>query len=324
MLKHGQRLQVLMVEKFSINGESKMEENNKTFIVAKEGYKPMMLLPEKLKEMVSNAEIKGDDLIFHESIKVWTRARFVKGLRSLIAKLEASSTAEGEDSDEDFLDDLLDESGVSEEEIQNKSHPENSKKSELPPILAAVVAARNENNNGSFHERAVNDALNQSLGRMGLRDIASSDRYPEIKLPPASEVKKYVQYGIIGCFLLLLLYYFYPRSKGEATMATEYIHGKISMDGEPLKIGSIVVKGPDGKEVFGYVEPGGTYKVENPPLGKLKFKFFATPVYHMYVKGQKKEDNKKTATTKFETFDNDIGCEYQGGRKHFDLSLISK
>ena len=69
------------------------EDKSLHLIVAKEGSKPLILSPENLKEMILRGEIKGDDLIYRDNLKVWTKARDVKGLRSLIARLEAKLDA---------------------------------------------------------------------------------------------------------------------------------------------------------------------------------------------------------------------------------------
>lgn len=306
------------------------EEKRLDFIVAKEGNKPLILSPEKLKELVSKGEIKGDDLIFRENLKVWTKARYVKGLRSLIAKLESSSLVEGADSEDDLIDDLLNDIDAEEEKTVPKESIENQKTSELPPALASIVAARNAKINS--HAPSVDtgeSGINHAISKMRSGEIGS-EKYPEIKLPSSSTVKTYVQYGIIGCFLLVLLYHFFPRSNGEVITATEYLHGGITLNGEPLRNGSIVVMGSDGKEVYGFIEPRGTYRVEDPPRGFLKMKIISFPPPPTGTVEPKKEAKAKakekttSPLAKYASYENEISIDYQGGKKVFDLKLSSK
>ena len=305
-------------------------EKRLDFIVAKEGSKPLILSAEKLKELVSRGEIKGDDLIFRENLKVWTKARYVQGLRSLIARLETSSTGEEEDSEDDLIDELLNDISAEEEKLSAKESNENQKTSELPPALASMVSTKNAKNNSATTSIEKSESgINQAISRMRSRELGS-EKYPEIKLPNSSTVKTYVQYGIIGCFLLILLYHFFPRSSGEVITTTEYLHGDITLNGEPLRNGSIVVMGSDGKEVYGFIEPKGTYRVENPPRGILKMKIVSFPPPPSGTMEPKKESKAKakektnSPLAKYASFENEISIDYQGGKKVFDLKLSSK
>ncbi|MFZ9794392.1 MAG: hypothetical protein ACO3F3_18855 [Gemmataceae bacterium] len=305
-------------------------EKRLDFIVAKEGNKPLILSPEKLKELVSRGEIKGDDLIFRENLKVWTKARYVKGLRSLIARLETSSTGEEEDSEDDLIDELLNDFKTENEPEFNQKENENLKNTEYPPALAGMAVAKNfksqwENTSTQASEKGID----QAISRMRSSEIGS-EKYPEINLPNSSTVKTYVQYGIIVCFLMVLLYHFFPRSTGEVITATEYLHGAISLNGEPLRNGSIVVMGSDGKEVYGFIEPKGTYRVEDPPRGILKMKIVSFPPPPSGTMEPKKESKAKlkektiSPLAKYASFENEISIDYQGGKKVFDLKLSSK
>ena len=306
------------------------DEKRLDFIVAKEGNKPLILSPEKLKELVSRGEIKGDDLIFRENLKVWTKARYVKGLRSLIARLETSSTGEEEDSEDDLIDELLNDIKTENEPEFIQKENKNLKNTELPPALAGMAVAKNFKSQWENTSTQANEnGIDQAISRMRSSEIGS-EKYPEINLPNSSTVKTYVQYGIIGCFLMVLLYHFFPRSTREVITATEYLHGGISLNGEPLRNGSIVVMGSDGREVYGFIEPKGTYRVEDPPKGILKFKIIPFPPPPPGMAEPKKETKGKAKEkainplAKYASFENEISIDFQGGKKLFDLKLIAK
>jgi len=89
------------------------KEERKDFIVARENQKPLVVSREKLVLLVKELEINGEDLIYCDKQKVWKKARNVKGLRSLIARLETGLNDDSSDPDqdigqeEDLLDDIL-------------------------------------------------------------------------------------------------------------------------------------------------------------------------------------------------------------------------
>ena len=66
-----------------------MNEPNKKFngfIIAKEGYKPLIVSGEALKKLAKKGKLRADDLVFCDFQKVWKKARHVKGLRTFFAK----------------------------------------------------------------------------------------------------------------------------------------------------------------------------------------------------------------------------------------------
>ena len=181
------------------------EEKRLDFIVAKEGNKPLILSPEKLKELVSKGEIKGDDLIFRENLKVWTKARYVKGLRSLIAKLESSSSVEGADSEDDLIDDLLNEIDAEEEKTVSKESIENQKTSELPPVLASLVTGKNLKKNTEITFDCDEIVINKVMVDSPAGE-SKTGKYSEIKSGNSAKVKSYVLFGIIIFFGTYLVY----------------------------------------------------------------------------------------------------------------------
>ncbi|MSR50361.1 MAG: hypothetical protein EXS07_09975, partial [Gemmataceae bacterium] len=66
-----------------------MPEQEKKFdgyIIAKEGYKPLIVSGEALKKLAKKGKLRADDLVFCDFQKVWKKARHVKGLRTFFAK----------------------------------------------------------------------------------------------------------------------------------------------------------------------------------------------------------------------------------------------
>ena len=86
------------------------KEELKDFIVARENQRPLVVSREKLVLLVKELEIKGEDLIYCDKQKVWKKARNVKGLRSLIARLETGLNDDSSDPEQDLgqEDDLMD------------------------------------------------------------------------------------------------------------------------------------------------------------------------------------------------------------------------
>ena len=296
------------------------KEKLKDFIVARENQRPLVVSREKLVLLVKEFEIKGEDLIYCDKQKVWKKARNVKGLRSLIARLETGLNDDSSDPDqdlrqeEDLLDDILLKKNEEKELpvqrfiplpeiLASKSLQEN--KPEIIKVSKPVVASNAEKD----------EAWIQSIEKFSFKD---------------SSIKTSVQYGIIFCFLMVLVYNFYPSS-GNLTIK-DYIHGKITCDGELLKNLTIGAKG-EGREVYGFVNPDGTYRIENLPKGVFKIKLLplmpAQPNSPSLSGMQKKDpkDKKKIPEViyaKYETYENDFSMEYSGGVKQLDIELKSK
>jgi len=296
------------------------KEELKDFIVARENQRPLVVSREKLVLLVKELEIKGEDLIYCDKQKVWKKARNVKGLRSLIARLETGLNDDSSDPEQDLgqEDDLMDDILFKKNEekelpvqrfvpfpeiLSGKSLQEI--KPETIQVSKPVVASNAKKD----------DAWIQSIEKFSFKD---------------SSIKNWVQYGIIFCFLMVLVYNFYPSS-GNLTIK-DYMHGKITFDGELLKNLTIGAKGAD-TEIFGFVEPDGKYRIVNPPKGNFKIKLLplmpAQPNSPSLSGVKKKEpkDKKKIPEViyaKYETYENDFSIEYLGGVKQFDIELKSK
>lgn len=295
-----------------------MSENKekKDFIVARENQQPLIVSHEKIKLLVKQFEIKGDDLIYVDKQKVWKKARNVKGLRSLIARLEAGLNEKSSNLDHDIplkdeeLDEILFEK-TEEKKLQKQQFvplsatlapnflPETKTKTIkfLPPVLEPKPKKE--------------ETWIQNIEKFSFHN---------------SSMKTWLQYGIILCFFSIVIFYFYPSSENLAT--NEYLYGKITLNGNAIRNRAIIVMG-GGKEVTGFLEPKGTYRVENPPKGKLKLKLipFPQPANNPPAKvdslGKPKDRLTIDPFSKYETFDNEIVIDYQGGKQLFDLKLYS-
>jgi hypothetical protein len=275
---------------------------------------------EKLVLLVKELEIKGEDLIYCDKQKVWKKARNVKGLRSLIARLETGLNDDSSDPEQDLgqeddvLDDILFQKNEEKELPVQRFIP-------LPEILASKSLQENKPEIIKVSKPVVasnvekDEAWIQSIEKFSFKD---------------SSIKTWVQYGIIFCFLMVLVYNFYPSS-GKLT-TKDYIHGKITCDGELLKNLTIGAKG-EGREVYGFVDPDGTYRIENLPKGNFKIKLiplipsqlYSPSSLSMQKKGPKdKKKQPEVIYAKYETYENDFSMEYSGGVKQFDIELKSK
>ena len=296
------------------------KEERKDFIVARENQRPLVVSREKLVLLVKELEIKGEDLIYCDKQKVWKKARNVKGLRSLIARLETGLNDDSSDPDQDLEqeDDLMD-------DILFKKNEEKELQVQrfipLPEILVAKPLQENKPETIKVSKPVVasnvekDEAWIQSIEKFSIKD---------------SSIKTWVQYGIIFCFLMVLVYNFYPSS-GKLTIK-DYIHGKITCDGELLKNLTIGAKG-EGREVYGFVDPDGTYRIENLPKGNFKIKLiplipsqlYSPSSLSMQKKGPKdKKKQPEVIYAKYETYENDFSMEYSGGVKQLDIELKSK
>ncbi len=296
------------------------KEELKDFIVARENQRPLVVSREKLVLLVKELEIKGEDLIYCDKQKVWKKARNVKGLRSLIARLETGLNDDSYDTDQDLgqeddvLDDILFKKNEEKEVPVQRFIP-------LPEILATKSLTEIKPETIKISQPVVaSNAKKEEAWIENIEKFSFKD----------SSIKNWVQYGTIFCFLMVLLYNFYPSS--EKSTIKGYIHGKISCDGELLKNLTIVVKGADN-EIFGFVESDGKYSIINPPKGIFKIKLIplmpAQPNLPSPSGMQKKEpkDKKKKPEViyaKYETYENDFSIEYSGGVKQLDIELKSK
>lgn len=297
---------------------SDKKEDIKDFIVARENQRPLIVSRDKLVVLVKALEIKGDDLIYCDKQKVWKKARNVKGLRSLISRLETRQDDEslvlGQEVEEedDALDDVL----------FKENKEQISKEHKFIPLPDILIPKTLENSNTEIKKDTVlvlkssvekEEAWIKSIEKFSFKD---------------SPFKTWLQYGLIFCFLIVLTFNFYPSSK--KVEVNDYLHGKITLNGEQLKNLTIGLKGSGG-EVYGFVASNGMYRVDNPPKGIIKIKLGAliptqqNQTSGSFKKNEAKEKKKKSEVIyfKYETFENNFELEYPGGVKQFDIELKS-
>ncbi|MBN9520447.1 hypothetical protein J0H58_18280 [bacterium] len=99
---------------------------------------------------------------------------------------------------------------------------------------------------------------------------------------------------------------------------TEVLSGTVRLNGEPVDFVMLVATGPDGKSVTGPSLPGGRYRIEKPPAGKLRFKFASAPPGGAPKSGG---PPRSAIPPKYFTDQNDLSFEYTGGSKSYDVVL---
>jgi len=70
---------------------SDAEKKFNGYIIAKDGYKPLIVSGEALKRLAKKGKLRSGDLVFCDFQKVWKKARYVKGLRTFFSKLKPNS-----------------------------------------------------------------------------------------------------------------------------------------------------------------------------------------------------------------------------------------
>ena len=175
------------------------KEELKDFIVARENQRPLVVSREKLVLLVKELEIKGEDLIYCDKQKVWKKARNVKGLRSLIARLETGLNDDSSDpeqdlgQEDDLMDDILFKKNEEKELPVQRFVP-------LPEILVPKPLQENKPEPIKISKPVIasnakkEEAWIESIEKFSFKD---------------SSIKTWVQYGIIFCFLMILVYNFY-------------------------------------------------------------------------------------------------------------------
>lgn len=63
------------------------EKKPNGYIIAKEGFKPLIVSGESLKRLAKKGKLRAEDLVYCDFQKVWKKAKHVKGLRNFFAKL---------------------------------------------------------------------------------------------------------------------------------------------------------------------------------------------------------------------------------------------
>lgn len=105
---------------------------------------------------------------------------------------------------------------------------------------------------------------------------------------------------------------------GTGERTPNVLSGTVRLNGDPVEFVMLVAAGPDGTEVSGPHLPGGRYEIENPPAGRLTFRFAAAPPDAGPPGGR---PPKSGIPAKYFTARNDLSFEYAGGKQTYDIEL---
>ncbi|NBR07234.1 MAG: hypothetical protein EBT92_15915 [Planctomycetes bacterium] len=123
------------------------------YIIAKEGYKPLIVSGEALKKLAKKGKLRADDLVFCDFEKVWKKARNVKGLRTFFAK--RSPNFKGSVSEHDLHQDEKDYDVIAAIEQEN---------------LSCLQTVSNQSGNNGVHGNFLNSNTQHFTEDESLRD----------------------------------------------------------------------------------------------------------------------------------------------------------
>lgn len=280
------------------------------FIVVREGLKPWIVPVSKIKDFVKQGLILGDDLLYRESLEIWTRARHVKGLRRLIQRLEAGSqtaeTSEPSLPDDDFFPELMEESTETRADSPS-SHPD------LPP-----PESKDHTSTPPYPRDSSSSLFDQTI----LRLHQSRDKEEEETEKP---IFKRVFPSSIGIVLVaMLVYWLYPANSTKIPVE-EFIVGRVVLDKAPLPGGTVVAQ-TNGRELVAQITPTGNYTLKDPPKGLLRFKIhaLAPPPDGLPSTPISKIPNGPSIPPRYLQYGNGLSLDYKGGVAVYDLIMQEK
>lgn len=89
------------------------------------------------------------------------------------------------------------------------------------------------------------------------------------------------------------------------------LSGKVTVNGHPAGVMTLVVTGPDGKTAGGNTNDAGEYRIPDPPVGELKFQFIAP----------KQPGKTAGVPPKYASPNSGITHTYSGGKDTFNIDL---
>jgi hypothetical protein len=114
------------------------------------------------------------------------------------------------------------------------------------------------------------------------------------------------------------------------------VTGKVTCDGKPVQVGTVVVLGSDSLPYTSRIDPGGVYRVEKVPLGQAKFGVISVnpktprPGRDMTADGRVKGTPEDAASNWFAIPDRygdlattDLVFDIRRGANQFDIVLIA-
>lgn len=288
---------------------AKHNPNTKDFIIVREGLKPWIVSSSKIKDLVRQRIILGDDLIYRESLVVWTKARHLKGLRRLIQRLEGgtkcdSNTSEQSLPDEDFISGLLEDT-LPEKPTTTPVGDSHGIPEHIPPAP-------------STHEASV-AVLDREISPRKF-DGKVWENEESGKLGP----KKVFIWALLLVMISLISYWNYPVGSSPIPVQ-EFIVGRVLLDKAPLPGGTVVVES-QGKELATPISATGNYTLMNPPKGQMKFKVHgvAPPLEGPTLQAIARIPNGPIIPPKYLQYENGLSLNYQGGVAVHDLLLKEK
>lgn len=130
----------------------------------------------------------------------------------------------------------------------------------------------------------------------------------------------------MGRWIMVLAVLFSGCSAG--AVETTRLTGKVTVNGVPATSGAIAFYGPQNYVASSYINPDGTYEIENVPLGDVRVTVVTSPPIsdgsgpnpaNMTVVARKKVPTTRVPT-KYATPDNDLRFNVTSGMtKNFDL-----
>lgn len=292
----------------------KQEDKFIDYIIAKEGEKPLIVRPDALKKLAKEKYLLGDDLVFCDFQKVWKKARNVKGLRTVFAKLESKFNSTLSRSSPELNEDMDIIGAIEHENLSSKLPNFNQN---IPDKIGAIESEPELLNNGVLNPAeptSLQNAIKQLISKSNL-DEEQQQEYSTFYSKYCKP--KYLAY--VGVFIIFYLsgYYLFFSPSYSLPESKEVILGKVMLDNKPLVSGAVIAMVND-KEVSSPIGPTGNYSIQNLPKGNINFRIvsFITP-----GKGLPKAKNISAVPQSYNKTGRELALLYEGGIKVFDINL---
>ena len=282
------------------------------FIVAKAGSKVVFVNPDEIKKLVRRGLITGDDLVYRKNLKVWTPARDVKGLRSLIKRIESGELPLSKSAIQPALADSGKHATPQVREPQIQSPPIQSNLILENPITP--VTSPTQDNSKKLLEHLLSKNIPTSKKTSTEEDSEAKELFSKRNLKIAG----------LMCVILLAIYCMVPD--GYPTIPKrDLISGKVFLDKKPLTGGAVIIEA-EGREFSSVINPIGNFTIKDPPKGSLKFKLNGLEPMpgSKSSKPVAKIPNGPSIPDKYLNYGNGITLNYKGGLAVLDISMQSK
>jgi hypothetical protein len=102
---------------------------------------------------------------------------------------------------------------------------------------------------------------------------------------------------------------------------SEILSGKVTLNSQVLTMGTVMVIGPDRTEASAQIHSDGSYRIENPPKGELKFKAFILPPPPPGVPPMPPVKGQPVVPAKYIEYKNELAFDYTGGKQTYDVVM---